>query len=357
MDFYVAVLKSNVETVRPYVIVVDREGKPDAILIGRIDHRKVDFRVGYLQFSSAAAILYFVNGALRGNCSDENSRLLLDEVSRSLSRGEADAAYLNVLATDSNIYRSATEPRGFLTRDHIKVSQPHFGVRLPSTADEFYNGLSSKTRWQVRSKSKKFTAAFPGKIEIRCFRQCTDLNEMIQDVERVAKKSYQRGLGVGFMESSAVRERLQFSAANGWLMSYVLYIEQQPVGFWVGSMNEGTFVSDYLGYDPQFAMYSPGTYLVLKVIEKFCVEGVSEVDFGPGYAQYKQVLGNREWQESAVYIFSRSIKGMRLNALRHLTGWSDNAIRRALTNAKVLPRVKKAWRDRLQHRQNRDNEA
>ena len=71
------------------------------------------------------------------------------------------------------------------------------------------------------------------------------------------------------------------------------------------TLTETTFGSDYVGYDAEFGKYSPGMYLVMKVVEGFCDghrEGVTEVDFGTGHAQYKQVLSNQEWRETSVYI-------------------------------------------------------
>ena len=61
----------------------------------------------------------------------------------------------------------------------------------------------------------------------------------------------------------------------------------------------------------------------MKVIEGFCDghrEGVTEIDFGPGHAQYKQVLSNQEWREtSSIFLLppsreSASICSGRLSA-------------------------------------------
>ena len=76
----------------------------------------------------------------------------------------------------------------------------------------------------------------------------------------------------------------------------MLYIADRPCSFWIGDVNQGTFGSDYLAYDAEFEKYSPGMCLILKVIEGFCDEnpqGITEVDFATGYAQYKEVLSNR----------------------------------------------------------------
>jgi len=292
--------------------------------------------------------MYFVYGALRGNPSRENCESMVSEILRSLSKGEADVAYLNFLRRESDLCRLATKKPGLLSRDYIRISQPHFAAVLPATVEEFYGGLSPGSRWQAKSKQKKLLKDFAGAVRTRCFRELAELDNMIEDVEQVARKSYQRGLGVGFIDCPDTRERLRLKAERGWLRAYVLYVSERPCAFWIGDINRSTFGSDYLAYDAEFGKYSPGMFLILKVIEGFCDgnrDGVTEVDFATGYAQYKAVLANREWSEVSVYIFAPSFKGISLNIVRSFIGAIDRALKRALVHTKLLQRIKKSWRD------------
>ncbi len=52
-----------------------------------------------------------------------------------------------------------------------------------------------------------------------------------------------------------------------------------------------------------------------------------------GDAQYKAVFGNREWQESSIYLFSPTVRGMRLGLLRASIMLLDDH------NAQVLRRI------------------
>src|ERR1700689_1615096 len=128
IDFYLSFFRAGTEIVRPHVIVVYRGGIPDAILVGRIDRRVMDFRIGYTGFGPKANILFFVAGALRGNASFENSELFVQEICHSLSRKEADVAYLNLLRIDSDPFKLAKKIPGFTRRDHFCVIQPHFAT-------------------------------------------------------------------------------------------------------------------------------------------------------------------------------------------------------------------------------------
>jgi hypothetical protein len=352
MDTYLTCLRSIPATVRPHVVVVEREGKPDAILVGRIDLGHVSCHLGYLRLNLPARILCFVYGALRGNPSRENCDLIISSILQSLSDREGDVAYMNFLREESDLYQLATQKPGLLYRDYIRIAQPHFATRLSNSAEEFYKGLSSGARWQAKSKQKKLIKDFAGDVKIRCFREQGELDTMIQDLEEVAKKSYQRGLGVGFYDTPAVRSQLRLKAERGWLRGYVLYVTGRPSAFWVGDVNEGTFGSDYLAYDAEFAKYSPGMFLIYKVIEGFCAgngEGVTALDFATGHAQYKQLLSNQGWSESSAYIFAPSLKGISINVVRSLIEGTGQAIQKVLVRTNLLQKVKKAWRNHAKH--------
>lgn len=350
LDFYLTVLQSNPRILRPHVIVIYRGGRPDAMLVGRIDHREITIRVGYLRIRPKAKIVFFVYGALRGNASRENCELFVQEIRKPLSEGAADLAYLNFLQPDSHLYRFAKNIPGFLSRDHIGISQKHYTTALPGSAEEFYRNLSSNARWQARSKQKKLTKAFGDKIRIRCFRELRELDSLIHDAELVAKKTYQRGLGVGFADTPEERERLQLKARKGWLRGYVLYLADRPAAFWIGDINQRIFGSDFLGFDPEFEKYSPGMYLILKVIEGFCEgngEKASGVDFATGHAQYKEVLSSSVLTETSVYIFAQSFKGLAINVVNTVALATDKALKQVLERTGFLQKVKKAWRGRL----------
>ena len=347
MDTYLACLRSIPATVRPHVVLVEREGKPDAILVGRIDLGHISCRLGYLRLNLPAKILCFVYGALRGNASKENCDLIVCSVLQSLSDREADVAYMNFLREDSELCRLAKKQPGALSRDYLRVTQQHYAAALPASVDEFYQGLSPKVRKNQKRQAKKLLDHLSGNVTVRCFRKVAEIEDLVADVEQVASRSYQRGLGVGFFDSAHTREQLRLKAEKGWLQGYVLYLAGRPCAFVIGDINGNTFGTDYVGYDAEFANHSPGMYLVMRVIEGFCDgyrEGVTEVDFGTGHAQYKQVLSNQEWCETAVYIFAPTFKGVSINVVRSIIVGTDQLIKKMLARTNLLKKVKKAWR-------------
>src|SRR5258708_30008176 len=124
---------------------------------------------------------------------------------------------------------------------------------LPATRDEVYRGLSGKVRKNLKRQAKKLVNDFSGTVRVRTFRETAELEEMIRDIEHVAKKTYQRGLAVGFIDSAGARERLRLEAEGGWLRFFGLYVADEPCALWNGTLYPAAFYSNSLRYDPYYA--------------------------------------------------------------------------------------------------------
>jgi len=345
IDFYLAKLRSRKECLRPHIIVLYSGGRPTLMLVGRLDNGKVELKFGYWPLRSPRArVLAFIYGGVLGDQSPENCAILMQAILSCLRQGEADFALLNKVNVDSPLYSLAFRSPGFFCRDPFREKLLHCGLKLPSNTEDVYRGLSADHRAQIRRKARKLVAAYPGGIRVGRFEQPADLEPMIGDVERIAKKTYQRGLGVGFVDSPDMRRSLAMTAEKGWLRAYVLYLADNPSAFWLGTLFKGTFRSDYLGYDPAHEDFSPGTFLLTRALEDLCVAGVREVDFGYGIERYKQQFGKSTWHEGIVHIFAPTCKGVSLNVLRTFVVGTDYFFRKALERTNLLPRLKKAWR-------------
>lgn len=348
-DFYCTVLSSTPAILRPHVIVLYRDGTPDAMLVGRVETRRMEFRIGYGNLlRPQARTLTVVHGGLLGNSSAGNCALFVKEILVALRQGEADIAFFNEVQESSTLHRAAKRLPGMFARCYSAARHTHRSMQVPAGVEALYQGLSSKTRKNQRWQAKKLVQDHAGKVEVRCLRHECELDDAIRQVEQIVEKTYHRALGIGFSDSPDMRERLSLQAQKGWLRIYLLLVEDQPWAFWIGRMYQHTFHSDFMGYDPANAKYSPGMFLIMKVIEGFSCgadgESAKEIDFGFGDAQYKQVLGNCEWQESSVHIFAPNLKGLRLHVLQMPSVLVDRLVRPLLERTNLAKRIKKLWR-------------
>ena len=347
IEFYLHVLRTNAKVIRPHVVVLYRDGLPVAMLVGRLMMESIHTRVGYaLWFGGRTQILTFIYAGQAGDLSEQNSRALVADVVRALRNGEANRATFRFIATESHFFRALTQYPGFFTRDHFPQKQIHLKMDLPQSAEEIYSRLSSKVRKNLKWQGKKLIEAFDGKVRIECFRRPGELERMFEDVEQVAEKSYHRGLGFGFVDNQEMRERVQLESQKGWFRAYVLYLADHPAAFWIGNVSGRTFHSGFLGYDNVHGRYSPGIFLITKAFEKLCNEGVAEIDFGLGDAEYKRRFGSSSWEEACVDIFAPRLKGLMINALRSPALLTEVLIKRSLNNTQIMARIKKLWRNR-----------
>jgi len=344
IDFFSAVVSSNPATIRPHVIVLYRGGRPDGILIGRIDLTTLPLKIGYWHLPSPRLrLMTFVMGAQRGDCSSEASEILLREALDSLRRGEADLGRLDFVQVDSPLYRLARALVGVLRRDHVALSEPLWSMELSQTYEQVLKGLSQGLRYELKRKGRTIAASFKS-LEVKCFHRAEELETALSDIEAIAAKSYQRRIGVGFHNTELTRELALFQAKKGWLRAYVLYLEAKPSAFSLGCLYHGVFYSDEMAFDPELTEYAPGTVLQARVLEDLCAQQARGFDFGPGDAEYKARFGTMRRDQTCLYLFPPTVRGVALNVLRTLTGVVNETGKALANRTGVLRRIKRILR-------------
>jgi len=345
IDVFLTVCRSSPEVLRPHVLVLSRGEKADAILAGRIVQGRFAFRVGYFNaFKPRARAMTFSYGALRGDACAENCAVLVRKIVQSLKDGEADFALLDHVEVDSALFRSAQGVPGFLFRDHLPTVQRHWIMELPNSVKQLYEGLSYNQGQHFRRTARKLRRTFPQKVRFSRLQDPADLDRMLQDVEEIAKKTYHRKLGWGFINAAAQRDFLRMQAEMGWLRVYVLYLADRPCAFWIGALYQERFYADFTGYDPEFTRHAPGTCLLTEILEGLCTEGVKAVDFYFTDSAYKERICNVTRREATLYLFAPTPKGLSLSAMRALTSLVHVPTRAFLERTDLIQRVKKLWR-------------
>ena len=352
IEMYLSGLRNTGVTLRPHVLVVYRGGEPSALMAGRIDRRRLAFRVGYFNlFKPLANVLTFPYGGLRGDACSENCEQLIGGIIESLRNCEADVAILEYLDADSTLFRLAQRAPAFLFRDYFSPTRPHRKREIAASSEQFYSGLSSNERKHFRKIAKKLANDFPGRIRVAYSDDPVELARMLQIVEDIAKKTWQRRLGHGFEIYPSLLDSLKTQAEKRWLRIYTLHLADKPCAFWIGAVYQQTFFSDFMGYDPDYALYSPGMYLFSQMMEEFCSQGIKAMDFGFSDEEWKKRFGNVVWREKTLHLFAPTPKGFSLNAKRAIALLLHEPIRAILARTELIQKVKKAWRNMTRARE------
>lgn len=358
MDFVRFIVQIRAECKQPYVISIQNETILQTLLIGRLERPRVSIKVGYLQVARPELrIISFLHGGLLGTLDQRSSDELVATIIDRLKIGDADAVHFGHVRQESPLAKSLQTVPGKFRRDIFPTVQLHRSLRVPEDVDVFYAGLSPKVRKNQKWQAKKLVESFQQQVEVRAYTREDDLEVIFGHIDQIARNTYQRGLGVGFADTAEMRGRFELAARKGWLQAFILYLAGKPAAFWIGTKYRNRFFSDFMGYDASHAKYSPGMYLVLKGIEHFCLqpgpERITEIDFGLGDAQYKQVLATDSWTEQSFYLYALNLHGITLNLSRTLTNVIDKTARGVLRRLNLEGYVKTGWRKRIANRKAR----
>lgn len=349
LDFYLTIVRSREEVERPHVIVLGRGERPRLLLIGRIESRPLPLSIGYktIQGPRVRTLMVLYQGLL-GQGSLADYACLLEELKQTLKRGEADYVHFNYLPNESYLYRLAGSSLPIHCRDLSGVPNPHYRLTLGRSYEDYQQSLSRATRKTLRRYAKRLESEWAGRLRLVCYSRLADHETIMRDCEAIARTTYQRQLGVGFREDEEMRRRTRLELERGWLRAYVLYLEERPAAFsFVLCSGEMAYANE-TGYDPAFREWRVGHYLNEKVIEDLCLEpGLEALDYGFGDADYKRAICDQVWDESLLYIFAPTLRGLALRAMvsgvRLLTEWAKAAMGRL----GLLSSLKRTWRRRL----------
>jgi CelD/BcsL family acetyltransferase involved in cellulose biosynthesis len=349
IDFYLAFAASQPSFVRPHVLLVERAGEVEAMLVARVENLELSASFGYRSlFRSRVRSITLAHGGLIGE-SDETAKLLIGELRRSLARGEADVVSLPPLPIDGAFYRTVTSEVPAALQAPFARPSLHRRIGLPPTGEEFLRSLSKSTRNSTKRYRKKVERDLGDRLQLRRFDSEDDLERIFADTDPVARKTYQRGLGVALEDTPEQRSLIGLGLRRGWFRTYVLYLDERPIAFWPGYAYHGTFFIGTPGYDPEFSEYRIGMYLLGRMIDEFCGDpAIRAVDFGFGDAEYKRRFGSESWAECSVLIYAPRPRPLAISAARAAIAAAAAGATTVLRKLGWLDRVKQRGRKQLQ---------
>jgi Acetyltransferase (GNAT) domain len=351
IDFFSFFVRTQRADEMPFVLILTENEEPKALLIGRLENTVLFLKIGYVKLFKLRLrqLTFLADGAAGclGESTPEVARIFTEKILELLKSKTADRAVLSTVRTDSELYNVARTAPGRLQRDYAHETTPHWAMSIPATFGEFLKQVSSKRRWWLRHLLREIEKDHNGQVICKTFHNSADVESFCADAEKVAKLTYQRGLGVGFMNTEHDRQRLELSAEKGWLRAYILYAEDKPIAFWYGVVYKRVWYSFWTGYDPAYQSYNPGTVLLLKMLEDLCASNVSEIDFGIGPAEYKERFGHHNRIEAFVNIHAPTLKGVAASLLTLVNAFISRSGKTMLRKLKVVSRMKRYWRKKL----------
>jgi hypothetical protein len=347
LDFFPLTLDAG-SAARPYAVAVERNGGVTAASMGRLEHTTLPAKLGYRTIYAPRLRSLTVPLGCSTAADESGAAALLDELHAVLRRGEADVLSMLGLRLDSPLHRSALAHADLRRRELFARRTQHWRLELPESYDAFLASRSKSTRESVKRYGKKLEKTFGHRLRLDVLDEPGDLGRILEDLDLVAAKTYQAGLGVAFANAEEQRRKVTLGLERGWFRAWVLYVDEQPVAFWPGYVYNRTFTIGIPGYDPAFAEHRVGTYVQMRLIADLCADdAVDAVDYGRGDAEYKRRFGSESWEEQDVVAFAPTFRAMRVNATRNAVVGAGRGAQAALAKVGLADKVKKRWRERL----------
>jgi CelD/BcsL family acetyltransferase involved in cellulose biosynthesis len=348
-DYFSAVALNREEVLRPHVIVLEDDYGPRSLAVGWVERSRLGCRIGYKAvYRPALQMLRIAHGGIAGATDEESAAAVARELDRALANGEADVLLVPAVRIDSPLDRALRGLSGGLRVERPSRPAVHRALALPATYDDFLARRDAKSRYNLKRTNAKIEQTFGGRLDVSVLAAPESFERIFSDLERIAAKTYQRGLRAGFADTPDRRAYVRVALGRGEFRAWVLSIDGVPIAFWQGIGRGRTFVLSNAGYDPEFARFGVGTYVQMRMFRDLIEDPlVDVVDFGWGDADYKARFGTESWLEHDVLIFAPSPKGVRVRLVRAAVLGVDRLARHVADRLGVRDAVKRVWRGRL----------
>ena len=345
LDYHLTMIAHTAAVVRPHVVLLEDDGAPKALAVGRLEDVRLATKVGYTTvFQPRVRSLIVSQGGLVG-ANTEHLQPLLTALVDTLREESVDVLQLRFVAVGSPAHTLATTTPGPLLRQHFTEPVRRWRAALPATYAEYLQARSGKTRSNVKRYARKLEEQFGEGVALRVFTSPSELDELVRDTQSVSVKTYQHGLGAGFSDSARDRALLELALARGWYRAFVLYLDGVPNAYWHGMIYGRTFYTGPTGYDPERRDLRLGTYVLSKMVERVCGEA-DWMDFGVGDAEYKRHFADEHLVEEDVLVFAPRMKPVALNLARSGVLGASQAGRAIVARSGKLDEARRRWRSR-----------
>jgi hypothetical protein len=318
-DYFLWSLRGEPHVVRPHVLVLERPLTPATVVAGRLVDVRLPCKLGSRTlFAPRVRALSVSRHDSRGALDAATADAVLDELQAALDRDEADVVLFRHVDNGSPLHRALLSRASVLERrQHTARANRRWVIDLPSTGEDYLASLSSSTQKGAHRTAKRLEREFGARMSVTTSDGSTGLEALLDEIESVAARTYQRQLGVGYLGTERQRARLALLARHGWLRTFVLSIDGRPVAFELGELYAGRFQSLAGGYDSEFARYGVGGFLLLRAIGELADDpDVTLFDFGFGDAPYKSKLAHRAVDQGDVLLYARRLRPQAVSASR-----------------------------------------
>ena len=278
---------------------------------------------------------------LIGSDAPEVQNQLMQGISQHMTESKADFLLVeDVETTDPLLALVKNDSHGLQAFKPAPFQRRHM-IELPETHDEYWSKFNSKTRSTLRRKLKQF-----GDCRLELINKPFQIPGFLENAQEISKRSWQSDLlGLRVQNDEFETQIFTFLATQNALRAYLLWQDDTPVSFCIGTQHNGIFNYEEVGYDRDYSKKSPGQVLVIKMLEEMYERDQPTLfDFGGGDAEYKRQFGTRISESGHVWLLRPGMRSKMI--VGYLSGRRalSQTLRGTLAKFGLLDRVRKLSR-------------
>jgi hypothetical protein len=345
LDYFLTVAAYLPETISPYVILIEREGRTPMLIVARLERRVFPVKVGYREIfrPRLRSVVVAFDGILGAETADE-LELCIETLRDTLRTRGIQAVVLQKPTIGSDVFGLATARARGLHGIHGLSSATRWLLDLPPSLDDLLEQRSARVRKDIAYRERKLFRDNDNEVSVvRLDRESRE--RLFGDVEAVAKTTYQRALGVDGAANGLEDALTDVALEHGLLRVWMLYLRGVPVAFWKGTVQGTVFAIGTPGYDPAHSKDHVGTYSMHRMIEDLCEDPAIEViDYGHGDAEYKRRYSTRSLEQKDVVMLSNRPTALATGAFISTMFAANRLARRLLGDSGLAARLRRRWR-------------
>lgn len=283
---------------------------------------------------------FLAGGRLLGSQIEADQLALLSGIRQCLDTARADFVLIENIDDTDPTFALLNRP------EHAQVLklftpapfQLHHKIALPDDLETYLRKFSSKTRNTLKRKQKQF-----GDCRLERITEVDQVPDFLARAHEISKHSWQSDLfGLRIANDAAELQLYTTLALERAMRSYLLWKNDNPVSFCLGTQFNGVFNYEEVAYDRRFAESSPGQMLVMRMIEDLIsYQRPAVFDFGFGDAEYKRQFANVTTASGNVWLLRPGLKSAVIEHYFRGHQWLTRSAREVLARTGLLQRFKR----------------
>lgn len=260
-----------------------------------------------------------------------------------------DMLYLESIPERSPLARIVREAQGVRSRFWLHApAEPttHWRIRVEGSFGDYLDRLDQRTRQNLLRKARKLERDCKAGLRLERVTSRDRVGWFLEHAARLSAASWQgKTLDLVIEANERAREAYERRAELGWLRSYLLCDGDRPIAFEIGLQEGGIFSFERTGYDPAYAVGSPGRVMLTKILEDLFVhDRPAWADFGSGDAPYKRELCTDSHRESTFYLLRKTPYMAMALATHEAVAQLDRSLRRTVDRLELRDTLRRVLR-------------